>query len=377
MAYTANAGWSDPNVYEPYSRALKLCANYGTIREKATVLWGITLAELVNCELTKALEHAEDFVRLAEESRDDEAALMAHTAALIANFFIGNLEQAHELAGLIRARYNPRIHGKLVQIYQHDPLIVALVYSGHIEWLLGRPTRGRECCDAARRLAKEIGHPFMLAFASILGVSDHWYEGDLAANLACVERGMKIADDHGYPMYRVIGPLWATSALAARGPATDVLEQLCRLLRKLPPENRCIQMPLYRILLAAEFGRIGQLDRARTFAASAESVMEQTGERWLAPEIYRIHGSLLCREPGRDDGAAMGLFTRSLASARKLKAVGWELRTTISLARMLMSRSGDGRAEARDLLVSARAKFPSAETSADLREADELLQQLN
>ena len=64
---------------------------------------------------------------------------MAHTAALIANFFIGHLEQAHELAGLISARYNPRVHGKLVQIYQHDPLIVALVYSGHIEWLLGRP----------------------------------------------------------------------------------------------------------------------------------------------------------------------------------------------------------------------------------------------
>ena len=376
MAYTANAGWSDPNVYEPYSRALKLCANYGTIREKATVLWGITLAELVNCELTKALEHAGDFLKLAEESRDDEAALMAHTAALIANFFIGHLEQAHELAGLISARYNPRVHGKLVQIYQHDPLIVALVYSGHIEWLLGRPTRGRECCDAARQLAKEIGHPFMLAFASILGVSDHWYEGDLAANLASVERGMKIADDYGYPMYRVIGPLWATSALAARGPAPDVLEQLCRLLGKLPAENRCIQMPLYRILLAAEFGRIGQIDRARTFAASAESVMEQTGERWLAPEIYRIHGSLLCREPGRDDDAAMGLFRRSLASATKLRAVGWELRTTISLARLLMSSGGRGRAEARDLLVSTRAKFPSAETSADLREADELLRQL-
>ena len=108
-----------------------------------------------------------------------------------------------------------------------------------------------------------------MGFASILGVSDHWYEGDLAANLASVERGMKIADDYGYPMYRIIGPLWATSALAARGPAPDVLEQLCRLLGKLPAENRCIQMPLYRILLAAEFGRIGQIDRARTFAASA------------------------------------------------------------------------------------------------------------
>ena len=55
MAYTANAGWSDPHVYGPYSRALKLCESHGTIREKVTVLWGSTIAKLVNCELTKGL----------------------------------------------------------------------------------------------------------------------------------------------------------------------------------------------------------------------------------------------------------------------------------------------------------------------------------
>jgi len=155
MAYIATTGWSDPHVYRPYSRALKLCASYGTIREKATVLWGSTIAKLVNCELTKGLAHAQDFVRRAEEWRDDEAALMAYTAAVIANFFLGRLEQASELAALIGARYNPREHGKLVQVYQHDPLIVSLVYSGHIEWLLGRPTRARECCETARQLERD------------------------------------------------------------------------------------------------------------------------------------------------------------------------------------------------------------------------------
>jgi class 3 adenylate cyclase/predicted ATPase len=377
MAYTANAGWSDPNVYGPYHRALKLCASCGTIREKAAVRWGAAVSKLVSCELTSGLEHAQDFVRRAEEWRNEEAALMAYTAALIANFFLGRLNEAHELAGLISARYNLREHRNLVQVYQHDPLIVSLVYSGHIEWLLGRPSRARACCKAARQLANEIGHPFMLAFASILGVCDHWYEGDLAANLASVERGLKVAEDYGYPMYKVIGPLWATSALAARGPAPAVLEKLCGLLRKLPAENRCIQMPLYRILLAVEFGRIGQIDRARTLAASAESLMAQTGERWAAPEIYRIQGSLLCREPDRDDRRAMRLFRRSLASARKLGAVGWELRTAISLAHLLKSGSGSERAGARDLLLSTRTKFSSAETSADLREANDLLQQLN
>ncbi|WP_426435706.1 AAA family ATPase [Bradyrhizobium genosp. P] len=378
MAYTANAGWSDPHVYGSYSRALKLCASHGTTREKATVLWGSTIAKLVNCELTKGLEHAQDFVRRAEEWRDDEAALMAYTAALIANFFLGRLEQASELAALISARYNPRDHGKLVQIYQHDPLIVSLVYSGHIEWLLGRPGRARECCETARQLANEIGHPFMLAFASILGVSDHWYEGDLAANLDSVERGLKVADEYGYPMYRVIGPLWATSALAARGSAPEVLEQLCGLLEKLPVEDRCIQIPLYRILLATEFGRIGQIERARRFAASAESLVKQTGERWAAAEIYRIHGTLLCQEPMRDDRAAMRLFKRSLASARKVGAVGWELRTAISIARLVSAgESASKRADARDLLISTRAKFASAETSRDLREADDLVRVLS
>src|ERR1700750_1806126 len=83
MAYTANAGWSDPNVYGPYSRALELLGSHGTIREKATVLWGSTIAKLVNCELTKGLEHAEDFVRRAEERRNDDAALLGHTPPVL------------------------------------------------------------------------------------------------------------------------------------------------------------------------------------------------------------------------------------------------------------------------------------------------------
>ncbi|TAI64646.1 adenylate/guanylate cyclase domain-containing protein [Bradyrhizobium sp. Leo170] len=379
MAYTAIAGWSDPNVYEPYHRALKLSGSHGTIREKTAVLWGVAVAELVNCELTKVLEHSQDFLRRAEEWRDDEAILMASTAALIVNFFTGRLNEARELAVAIEARYNPREHGKLVQTYQHDPLVVALVYSGHIEWLLGRPNRARECCESARRLANEIGHPFMIALAHILGVGDHWYDGDLAANLACVEHGMKVAADYGYPMYQVIGPLWATSALAARGPAPVVLEKLSGLIGRLPAENRCIQMPLYKALLATEFGRIGQKDRALALVTSAESLIKQTGERWLAPEIYRIHGSLLHAEPHRDDAAAIRLFRRSLAYARKLESVGWELRTAIDLARLLMNRNKSRRSltEARDVLASARAKFSSAETSADLRQADDLLQQLS
>jgi len=374
MAYTAIAGWSDPNVYGPYSRALELCGNYGTVREKSIVYWGVAVAKLVNCELMKSLQHARKFVQLAEDWRDEEAALMANTAALLANFFLGRLLEARDLANHICERYDPRQHAKLVQTYQHDPKIVALVYLGHIEWLLGSPGRARTCCSAARQLARQIAHPFMLAFAQIIGVSDYWYERDFAANLKSVQEGIKIASEYGYPMYGVIGPLWATSALAAQGPALPVLEQLCRLLTKLPPEDRCIQVPLYQIVLAAEFGRVGQVEKGRSLAAAAEAIMKRTGERWFEPEVYRIRANLACQNPDRDRSAAISLFKHSLVSARKLKAVGWELRTAIDLARLLASEGSH--AQASKLLMQVLGKFPTGETSIDIREGSDLIRRL-
>jgi hypothetical protein len=162
VAYTAIAGWSDPNVYGPYSRVLKLCGNYGTVREKSIVYWGVAVAKLVNCELVKSLQHAREFVQLAEDWRHEEAALMANTAALLADLFLGRLLEARDLANHCE-RYDPRQHAKLVQTYQHDPKIVAVVYLGHIEWLLGSPGRARTCCSAARQLARQIARPCMLA----------------------------------------------------------------------------------------------------------------------------------------------------------------------------------------------------------------------
>ena len=38
-------------------------------------------------------------------------------------------------AKIVGERYDPQRHAALVQLYQHDPHVVALVYAGHIHWL--------------------------------------------------------------------------------------------------------------------------------------------------------------------------------------------------------------------------------------------------
>ena len=127
-------------------------------------------------------------------------------------------------------------------------------------------------------------------------------------------------------------------------------------------------------MLAAEFARIGEVERGRSLAVSAEPIMRRTGERWYEPEVYRIRAHLARLDPDGDHQAALRLYRRSLSSARRLKAIGWELRTAIDLARLL---SSDGkRSQARVLLKRVLNRFPAGETSADIRDGSELLRRL-
>jgi predicted ATPase/class 3 adenylate cyclase len=372
MAYTAMVGWAGPQVDQPYNRALELCRSYGTAREKAIVLWGVTIAALVNSQLEKALEFANEFTALAEQWGDEEALLMANATAVLANFFRGHLQQAKAAARLICERYDRSKHGTLVQKCQHDPKVVSLVYLGHIEWLLGNPQEAKAACDAARQLARELGHPFMLAFALILGSCDHLYERNHAANLACVEEGVELAKNHGLTLYGSFGPLWAIPALAAKD--ASELDSLSSLLRTLLDNHYYLQAPLYQILLAAELGRTGQVAKGRELARAAQALMQRTGERWFEPEIYRVSGVLASLSPDPDPAGAARFFQRSLDSARSLGTAGWELRTAVSFARALKQR---GQADkARSLLAEVTGKFPSSTASIDLRRADVLLREL-
>ena len=62
------------------------------------------------------------------------------------------------------------------------------------------------------------------------------------------------------------------------------------------------------------------------------------------------------------------LFRRSLASARELKAPGWELGARHYL--LAVPRRSGQEAEAVLLLTEARGKFRAGESSFDLREAE-------
>jgi len=104
----------------------------------------------------------------------------------------------------------------------------------------------------------------------------------------------------------------------------------------------------------------------------ALQMVERTGERWLKAELYRHKGQLLLRQG--HSKAAEELYRNALSIAKEQAAKLWELRATVSLARLWRDQ---GRcAEARDLLTPIYGWFTEGFDTPDLKEAKALLDQL-
>jgi hypothetical protein len=95
---------------------------------------------------------------------------------------------------------------------------------------------------------------------------------------------------------------------------------------------------------------------------------------WSAAEILRAKGVIALRQDAANAVVAEGLFRQSLDMARRQGALSWELRSSMSAARLLQTH---GRVnEARDLLGSVYARFTEGFASRDLVAARTLLDAL-
>jgi hypothetical protein len=108
---------------------------------------------------------------------------------------------------------------------------------------------------------------------------------------------------------------------------------------------------------------IGRLDGS----AQSADVVERS---WSAPEQLRLRGEQALISSRALD--AENLLLRSLKLARSHGALAWELRATMSIMRLW--RHSPRQQEAIDLLGSVHGRFTEGHATADLREAQSLLE---
>ena len=132
--------------------------------------------------------------------------------------------------------------------------------------------------------------------------------------------------------------------------------------------------PYFLGLLAEAYGAGGQPDAGLAALAEALAVMDDTGLRYYGAELSRLKGALLQQQAVPDAAQAEACFHQALDVARQQQAKSLELRAAMSLARLWQQQGK--REEARGLLAPVYAWFTEGFDTADLREAQVLLEAL-
>jgi predicted ATPase len=95
--------------------------------------------------------------------------------------------------------------------------------------------------------------------------------------------------------------------------------------------------------------------------------VETTKETWWEAEVNRMAGEIALKSPEPDAVKAEAYFARALAVARQQQAKSWELRASMSMARIWRDRGK--RNEARDLLAPVYGWFTEGFDTLDLKQA--------
>jgi predicted ATPase len=137
-------------------------------------------------------------------------------------------------------------------------------------------------------------------------------------------------------------------------------------------------LPYYYALVAQTFAQHGEPAQAPQMLDESLALLGRTGERWFEAEVHRLRGELHLsaarhRESG-DPASAEACFGRAIEIARSQEARLWELRASLSLARLW--RDQDRPAEARALLAPICAWFSEGLELRELVDAKALLESM-
>ena len=119
----------------------------------------------------------------------------------------------------------------------------------------------------------------------------------------------------------------------------------------------------------------GRLNDGLSALAEAQAVANETEGRGYDAEIYRLKGELLLKQDDSNAAEAQSCFQRAIEIARNQSAKSWELRATMSLARLLAKQGR--RDEARAMLADIYGWFTEGFDTADLKDAKALLDELS
>ncbi len=373
-AYIASRGYAAPEVDPVFRRARELCERVGNPTQLFAIILGIWEWHTVRGHLRLCKELAAEGMEFAGRVNDPgmlmEALFMSGETSLYRADFAG----ARASFATAVAEYDDRERTKFWAAHtSHNAGVTHRSNLAVSLWHLGYPDQARKANREMCQLAREIAHPFSLAYA--LHHTGWLYQlCRLGAEVrAAGEEEIALATKQGFALWHATGTFFLGGAALLEGRPEDGLPQLLKGLDAFRATGAALTLPFQLSTLGEAYTKAGRFEDARRALVEGMAIAEKNDDRCQEAELHRLRGELLLAE-SPDQAAAEDCFHQAIETARRQQSKAWELRATLSLAR-LWQRQGR-RDEARAALAAVYGTYTEGFTTPDLVDARALLESL-
>jgi predicted ATPase/class 3 adenylate cyclase len=355
-------------VEEIYGGALSLAEEAGELPRLFPVLRSLASFHLYRGEFEKTAAVGRELLDLAEQQEDAGLQVEGHLLVGSSVAFGGDVPSGLEHLDRAIALFDPRQHQPGPFRLGPSSGVVSYTTSAFLLWLLGYPDRAVERAAGAVDLARQLNHPFTLAYTlfhvGFLDLSRR--ELELVHERA--SGVLDVAEEHDYQIWRAL-------ALALQGAAMTGLgrpeEGLARIDQGIALYQGLKTPPVFwPLLLSVRAGAFAAAGRPADGLPLIDEAIHMTGEaNVLYPEFALLKGDLLLAVA--DPDSAEHWFQSVFDVAADLGVRLPRLRAATRLTRL--RRATGKRPRSPDLLRGVYQTFTEGFDTPDLAEARAVL----
>ena len=365
-------GWASLEVRANATAILQLAQRQGRPQSLLVGLWGMWVNTITQGRVAETPDWARRLLAEGNQSGNIDLQILGHRASLSSHFYLGELNEALEQRDKVLALYDPRRAARWRELTGNDVRTAVGVFSSQALWMLGYPDQAAQMSDQKDADSRRLEHPFDIGWALTWGTYVFDYRCEPDRLLARVHEADRIGREQSIPVLsKVLVPAGEGLARLRKRQLPEAISLLERGIEGWRATGGHLNLPYLKSALAEALSRQGDVETGLRLLDECLDQIERPGwhERvWLA-EILRLKGWVLMRQGRRTEAETQ--LRASIQCARRQQAKSWELRSSKTLAELLIERGQ--RDAARQLLAPIYGWFTEGFDTLDLKEAKALL----
>ncbi len=327
---TATKGYAAPEVENAYKRAYELCKTVGVGEDLFPVLWGFYAFSVVRSEFLEALDAATQMLDIANKLQDESMQIESHQALGLINYFMGQPQLAMRHIEKVLALDSQSRDRSFTFKSGQDASVCNLAFAALNSWLLGNGQQAEQYSKQAIQLAREIDHPFSLAYALNFAAWLSYMQNNPEKTKIYAQEEIDLSEEHAF-FWIHKGKLLLGWALAQ----ADDAEEIKRGHSLIKNGFHAYKEPGARLGQTLQIAidtsiclREGNTEEGLVIVNNGLQAVDETGEVFWHAELLRLKAELLNKN---DPQQALDCYQQAIAIAEQQAAAGLVQRVTESL----------------------------------------------